>query len=51
VKLFHCTREGALGMVTIGLSGSRGSSPTRGRTLLRPGEFVSPNCSMATQFG
>jgi len=51
VQYVRCTREDALGMVTIDLSGIRGWSPTRGRTRLRRGERVSPNSSMATQLG
>jgi len=49
VQQVRCTREDALGMVTIDLSGIRGWSPTRGRTRLRRGGLVSHNSSMATQ--
>jgi len=49
VQEVHCTRENALGMVTIDLSGIRGWSPTRGGTRLRRGGHVSPNSWMATQ--
>jgi len=51
VQEVHCTSADALGMVTICLSGFRGSTPTRGRTRLRRGGLVSPNSSMATQLG
>jgi len=47
----HCFRVDALGMVTIDLSGIRGSSPTRACPRLGPGGLVSPNSSMATQLG
>jgi len=47
----HCSRTDALGMVTIGFSGFRGSSPTRGRTRSRRGGLVYPSKSMATRLG
>jgi len=51
VKKVHCTGGDALGMVTIDVSGFRVWAQARGRTWLGRGEFVSPKCSMATQFG
>jgi len=47
----RCTRAEDLGMVTMDLSGICGWSPTRARTRLGRGVLVSPNSSMATQFG
>jgi len=51
VQQVRCTREDALGMVTIDLSGICGWSPTRACPRLGPGGLVSPNSSMATQLG
>jgi len=51
VKEVYCTVADSLGMVTIDLSGFRGSSPTRGRTLFWWGGSVSSNCSMDPQLG
>jgi len=51
VQQVRCTREDALGMVTIDLSGICGWSPTRACPRLGRGGLVSPNSSMATQLG
>jgi len=48
VQQVRCTREDALGMVTIDLSGICGWSPTRACPRLGPDGPVSPNSSMAT---